>query len=861
MPVPSRISSAAKDRIRAASGAIQHSVEQIQSGTPLEAEPVQSRKVERVAAYADVNFDQATRIAGGQDPKTLGLSRESLGRAEAIQGKTVDYLGVAWLDAGRLASKAVARILFPGGGTNGTAFLVSDRLLLTNNHVIPDANAARGMIVEFRFELPLNQRAPSPIRFALDPGAFFETNDRDNLDYTLIALGPQLTPGAALADFGSCPLSASGAKHSVGESVNIVEHPDGDYKQIVVRDSRIVHRGDTVLHYLADTEPGSSGSPVFNDQWQVVALHHWGGPHRELSAAGQPLSRDVNEGIRISAIIADLQSRARNANQQALLARALDAPPPTDFGTRTVSLAGAPGPQTILAPQPILPAFVEEATGVPASRIDRTYSNRRGYNPRFLSDFPIPLPQLNALQRSQAARVGGVGTVANPFELKYEHFSVVLNARRRMAFFSACNIDGAKRILVNRDSGLATSQPEATEVWATDPRVPDNAQLSDAFYNRLRALRRDNRSDFFARGHLTRREDPNWGTALPAQRANNDTYHHPNACPQVNIAFNASQKVWQGIENFVLNSADDSNLRVTVITGPVFADNDPVFEDDAFGPIQLPRRFWKIVARVEDGERKVFAVLADQSEAMDQLLRAAFLPEAIPFQWPTRLNREFRSTVETIASLTGLDFGDLANHDVFADGSESLAITSPEALLERPAGPGAFGKFESIADFLEAWENTQREAPAPEEEVEDEGAERRRKPKPRPAPRAPQARQRKVVEIVAQVARIFEDDLSGAKHQQFTVIPKTIDAADARTQADVQAAITQAREVRLAVRFGDSMGLADRIPGIRTGVQLHLKGEWIPASEAFAVGGEKLSVLHFTHDPLGFVCTPIRCFS
>ena len=114
-----------------------------------------------------------------------------------------------------------------------------------------------------------------------------------------------------------------------------------------------------------------------------------------------------------------------------------------------------------------------------------------------------------------------------------------------------------------------------------------------------------------------------------------------------------------------------------------------------------------------------------------------------------------------------------------------------------------------------------------------------------------------MVEIDADVARVFADDLSGAKHQQFTVVITQILAADARAKADVQNTLTQAAEVRLAIRFGDNLG----IPGIRTGVALHLKGEWIPANEAFAVGGEKIAVLHFTHDPLGFVCTSARCFS
>jgi endonuclease G, mitochondrial len=74
--------------------------------------------------------------------------------------------------------------------------------------------------------------------------------------------------------------------HSLGEVANIVQHPDGRLKEVVLRENRLVARLDTVLHYVADTEPGSSGSPVFNNQWQAIALHHWGGPWRQKATIG-----------------------------------------------------------------------------------------------------------------------------------------------------------------------------------------------------------------------------------------------------------------------------------------------------------------------------------------------------------------------------------------------------------------------------------------------------------------------------------------------------------------------------------------------------------------------------------------------
>ena len=70
-------------------------------------------------------------------------------------------------------------------------------------------------------------------------------------------------------------------------------------------------------------------------------------------------------------------------------------------------------------------------------------------------------------------------------------------------------------------------------------------------------------------------------------------------------------------------------------------------------------------------------------------------------------------------------------------------------------------------------------------------------------------------------------------------------------------------DVFVAIRVGDSMGITKPIVGLEDGVGLDLKGEWIPKEKAFAHGGRALSVLHFTHHPLGFICVdePAACFS
>ena len=156
--------------------------------------------------------------------------------------------------------------------------MISDRLFLTNNHVIPDVNEAQRYLIEFNYEMGINKQPKLISRFILRPEEFFITNTEDDLDFTIVAVGESTNDEGRLSDFGYCPLIGSDDKHVLGEFVNIIQHPEGDYKQVVLRENQLVTRLDKVLHYLADTNPGSSGSPVFNDQWEVIALHHWGGP-------------------------------------------------------------------------------------------------------------------------------------------------------------------------------------------------------------------------------------------------------------------------------------------------------------------------------------------------------------------------------------------------------------------------------------------------------------------------------------------------------------------------------------------------------------------------------------------------------
>jgi endonuclease G len=299
--------------------------------------------------------------------------------------------------------------------------------------------------------------------------------------------------------------------------------------------------------------------------------------------------------------------------------------------------------------------------------IDTRYSNRRGYAPSFLGT-KVSLPKLDPQQKARAARKRKVKQGEDPFELKYQHFSVVMNSERRMAYFTAVNIDGGSWVHILRETGLPKESAEASEEWFEDRRILDEHQTHQDLYDAQKPKR------LFDRGHLVRRQDPAWGSDAKAIKANADTHHFTNCVPQAST-FNQRVAHWQGIEQWILEDnavADDE--KVTVFTGPVFDDDDKEYRY-----VKVPRQFWKVVVFVSNGKPRAVAVLADQSKWLKSL------PESIRADGSEALDEvpqaleEYQSSVAEIEALTGLDFGKVRDWDT--NGAEG--IRGPEALAGR----------------------------------------------------------------------------------------------------------------------------------------------------------------------------------
>lgn len=568
--------------------------------------------------YPDVRPVSPAAIAAG-DPKAMIAAGAILERIIL----TDDLLGVGYLQGGVTASAAVGRVNIRDERGRlvgyGTGSLVSPHLLLTNHHVLPDAATAASSMIEFDYQDGVDG-LPLPVRaFGFDPDRFF-TADED-LDFALVAVK---ATADELGAFGFNRLIGTEGKAIVGDFVTIIQHPQGGKKQVALRENRIVDVLDDFLHYETDTEPGSSGSPVFNDQWEVVALHH-----ASVRADGHAeFGNFLNEGIRVSKLLKFLAGTQFPAAQQALLdglsTRPERAPrPPVPNGNPQVLTLTMPVDIRLRAE----PATVETAA---TGRIDPDYSNREGYDPDFLPGHTVPLPTLPEGLLPLAA-TNRQATAEPRYVLPYHHFSVVMHKERALAFFTAVNIDGRTSQALRREA----------DHWSLDPRVAESEQLGEEIY----------RANPLDRGHLVRRLDPAWGaTAAIAQLGNDDTFHFTNCSPQ-HKDFNQNKTTWAGLEDYVLNNAGNADLKISVVTGPVLAE-----DDDQYRGARLPRQFWKVVAMVKaDGTLSATAYLLSQESLIKGLEVAG--------EFSYGAYRTYQVPVRRIETLTGLSFGTLPDAD------------------------------------------------------------------------------------------------------------------------------------------------------------------------------------------------------
>lgn len=237
---------------------------------------------------------------------TWGESPAEVEQFEKILAASSTLVDVNYLDKGVRAARAVVLLRERAGQPIASGFLSCVKsegkryfVVITNNHVINSSEQAQGMEALFNYQKTENGHDAKPESVPLRPDLLFATAPRDVDDWTVVALEQ---PKLDLTQ----PLRLEGIEPVKGTPVNIIQHPGGGMKQLSSSPS-LVTDVDLVtgrVQYLTDTDRGSSGSPVFDPQWRVVALHHKGAVTR-LDAKGKVFYR--NQGILITRLLDGMQ--------------------------------------------------------------------------------------------------------------------------------------------------------------------------------------------------------------------------------------------------------------------------------------------------------------------------------------------------------------------------------------------------------------------------------------------------------------------------------------------------------------------------------------------------------------------------
>ena len=627
------------------------------------------RYAQSLQKQKEVSTEQAEAMA--LDRRRAFLAPADRGFLESIVEDS-DLMPMRYFTLGRIAAEAVGRIFLnaPDGSGSGFAsgFLVAPGVLLTNWHVLRTAGWARGATLTMDSEDDVTGVPRTPRVFRLEPARLFLSDSE--LDFAFCAVAPRAIDGTPLSRYGHLRLFGGTGKIVRSEYATIIQHPNGRQKHIASRNNRItvyVYDDDlseeekarnNFLYYSTDTLKGSSGSPVFSDQWYVVALHRRGVPETAqvdgrtmvMRTNGKPAADDdpdeviryvSNEGVRISRVLARVEALAKDQTVPAELRASAER-----VGQAVALAAGTPDDGPFATTTGRIAALTEHAhangNGHGAGMDEESFEivrrkvslfpDNTGYNPKFLPGHQLPLPAPSAALRQELApRLDDPGQ----FLLPFRHFTTAMHARRRLPVFAAVNIDGKQK-----PAGGMPKRPP----WSFDPRIDDAHQPDDSIFSNL-----------LQRGHMAARDYVFWGKDEDEIRQGDvHSFTLTNVCPQIR-AFNGS-KEWFEIERQVAEGAETEERRITEFVGPILRATDPAY-DDLRGPasnaelgtrIRIPLRFWKIVCWVEGGALRHKAFILDQR---DELEEAG--PLEMSFTVPVGVKE---STVGEIEQLTDLSF-------------------------------------------------------------------------------------------------------------------------------------------------------------------------------------------------------------
>ena len=276
-----------------------------------------------------VKLQLATFYGGDRQPEPSQPITDTVLEALVFGQQKDTRLPFLFIESAQSTARSVARLTVPQiingkqiGGVYGTGWLIAPGVLLTNSHVVEarDPNQtpatatdieaqARGLVARFDY---FSERGDA--QYLECSGGVILARNRE-LDYALIELVDTMN----IQDRATIPLIAKGSAMTRGSRINIVQHARGGPLQYAIRNNFYVRESDAnhFFLYQTDTEPGASGSPVLNDDWEVIGLHHASKAIRPEQVPqevidGQPITVTLlNEATKIHSILADLNQEVR----------------------------------------------------------------------------------------------------------------------------------------------------------------------------------------------------------------------------------------------------------------------------------------------------------------------------------------------------------------------------------------------------------------------------------------------------------------------------------------------------------------------------------------------------------------------
>ncbi|WP_421939248.1 DNA/RNA non-specific endonuclease [Pedobacter sp.] len=295
----------------------------------------------------------------------------------------------------------------------------------------------------------------------------------------------------------------------------------------------------------------------------------------------------------------------------------------------------------------------------------QSFEGYEGYLENFLGQ-PVTTPKLDKFKGDITQLIGSESSI-----LKYVNYSVELSTSRKFPFYSASNINGA-----------AFKKADRSDRWRRDTRVAFDSQYGQELY----AADQSN----FDRGHMTKREDVQWGEQIGiAEKAADSTFFFTNAVPQ---HAKLNQRIWRKLEDYILHTeAVNNGFKISVITGPVLRGDDPIFVTRVNQiRVKLPKLFYKVVYYLKDGKdlhRTGFLMSQETLLKKNNIIESDQL-EVLEGSKPPFMDFDkagtYQVTVAAIEQLTGLKFSPA--REVFSDQRPIELIEKQVDVLEALPG-------------------------------------------------------------------------------------------------------------------------------------------------------------------------------